>query len=132
LQQEWKGVANAALENVGSGIRDARRERERERARRAREKDKQRVVQRARPCARELEREKGVLCCPCCPICPDSARVGMVTGQLEGSLLSISFGKDRKLEYTGFFFFFFVSSFFSFLFAGWVRGRGECFFLYRR
>jgi hypothetical protein len=39
--------------------------------------------------AREVEGEKGVLCCPCCPICPDSARVWMVTGQLEGSLLSI-------------------------------------------
>lgn len=65
-----------------------REERERERAAGERE-GKATCCARARPRAREIKRQKGVLCCPCCPICPDSARVWMVTGQLEGSLLSI-------------------------------------------
>ncbi len=83
--QEWKGVANAALENVGSGIRDARRERERESARRAREKDKQRVVQRARPCARELEREKGSSAARSAL----SARILLGSGWSPGSLRAV-------------------------------------------
>lgn len=64
--QEWKGVANAALENVGSGIRDARRERERESAAGEREGQATCCAESAAVRERAREREGG----PLLPVLP--------------------------------------------------------------
>jgi hypothetical protein len=114
-----------------SGIRDARREREREREAGEREAKATWCAESA--AAREKAREgEGDPLLPVLPYLPgfcsglDGHRAAC--GQFAVYLI----WKVYEIRIPVFSFFFFVSSFFPFLFTGWVRGWGECFFLSRR